>query len=183
MEFVFHRDDADRYKLTRPGEVFRPRYVPAGIWLQLDDFTGSPIYQELLERDLVEAVIEAGDVSSGIARCASGACEMNSAGNSKTCGQQCCLESGHLGEHRCCECLREEQREERAKGLYCISPMESTFTWRSSDTHSVKREAVPLSHANYMTSTGCQGYTIVYKPEDITTFDFINQLKGSQNYP
>ena len=41
-----------------------------------------------------------------------------------------------------------------------MSPMESTFTWRSSDTHSVKREAFPLSHANYLTSTGCQGYTI-----------------------
>ena len=41
--FVFDADDADRYAATGAGELFRPRRLPAGIWLQLDEFEASPI--------------------------------------------------------------------------------------------------------------------------------------------
>ena len=38
--------------------------------------------------------------------------------------------------------------------------LEPSFTWRSSETHTVSRKAFTLTHANYLTSTACQGYTI-----------------------
>jgi len=53
VKFVFHPDDEARYSNLRPGDIFRPRYLPSGIWLQLDDFIGSPVFRELLDLDLV----------------------------------------------------------------------------------------------------------------------------------
>ena len=72
----------------------------------------------------------------------------------------CFFALGHEGPHRCRDCCLQDKCVEKAKGLYCISPMESTFTWRSSETHTVNRKAFTLTHANYLTSTACQGYTI-----------------------
>ena len=33
---------------SQKGQLFRPRYLPAGIWLQVDDFVDSPICSEVL---------------------------------------------------------------------------------------------------------------------------------------
>ncbi len=38
--------------------------------------------------------------------------------------------------------------------------METTFTWRSSETHSVRRIGFALTHAFFLTSTASQGQTI-----------------------
>ena len=52
--FLFHDDDKARYDECAPGQLFRPRYLPAGIWLRVHGFEESPISQEareLLQRD------------------------------------------------------------------------------------------------------------------------------------
>ena len=36
-----------RCRQTRPSEFFRPRRAPTGIWLQFDDFTQSPTWDNL----------------------------------------------------------------------------------------------------------------------------------------
>ena len=38
--------------------------------------------------------------------------------------------------------------------------VESVFSWRSSETHTVRCTGFPLTHANYLTSTASQGQTI-----------------------
>ena len=48
VDIVMHPDDARLYASARPGEIFRPRYLPAGKWLQVDDFASCQIWQELL---------------------------------------------------------------------------------------------------------------------------------------
>ena len=154
VDFVFEARDRERYThAERNGELFIPRFLAAGIWLQLDNFAGGPVYQDLLEGDLVQEV-DHGSSGSNSMPCEGGIC--SGCYGSAPCSKEC----GHEGEHRCAECLRNARREERARGLYCLSPMESTFSWRSSDVHSVRRQAFTLTHANYMTSTGCQGFTI-----------------------
>ena len=47
VDFVFHEDDARAYKATGPGELFRPRYLPTGIWLQVDNLKDLPTGAEL----------------------------------------------------------------------------------------------------------------------------------------
>jgi len=47
VDFVFHEDDARRYRETRPGELFRPKRMPTGVWLQVDDFQDSPSWESL----------------------------------------------------------------------------------------------------------------------------------------
>ena len=47
-----------------------------------------------------------------------------------------------------------------ARSLLLYKPVEAEFTWRSSDTHSVRRTGFPLTHANYLSSTASQGQTI-----------------------
>ena len=47
VDFVFHEDDDRRYRETRPGELFRPRGMPTGIWLQVDKFKDSPTWTSL----------------------------------------------------------------------------------------------------------------------------------------
>lgn len=51
VDFVFHEDDARRYRETQPGQFFRPRRLPTGLWLQVDDFADSPTWASL--KDLV----------------------------------------------------------------------------------------------------------------------------------
>ena len=40
------------------------------------------------------------------------------------------------------------------------APVEQEFTWRSSDTHTVKRIGFALTHASYLSSTASQGQTL-----------------------
>ena len=47
VDFVFHEDDVRRYRETGPGELFRPKRMPTGIWLQLDKFNDSPTCESL----------------------------------------------------------------------------------------------------------------------------------------
>ena len=47
-----------------------------------------------------------------------------------------------------------------ACSLLLYKPVEVEFTWRSSDTHSVKRTGFALTHAHYLTSTASQEQTI-----------------------
>ena len=113
--FVFHDDDRARYHACGAGGLFRPRYQPAGIWLQVDDFTESPIFEDVL------LLLD---------------------------------EDGP-----CCSCCHGVAKH-RAKGLYLFSPTEAEFTWRSSETHTVKRLGFALTHADYLTSTASQGQTL-----------------------
>jgi len=46
--FLFKEEDRLRYDQAAAGELFRPRYQPAGIWLDVDDFEDSPIWEEAL---------------------------------------------------------------------------------------------------------------------------------------
>lgn len=48
VDFVFHDEDARRYKDATPGEIFRPRRLPSGVWLQVDKFGGCPIWEALI---------------------------------------------------------------------------------------------------------------------------------------
>ena len=48
VDFVFKDEDRLRYNACPPGELFRPRYLPAGIWMEVDDFQDSPIRAEVL---------------------------------------------------------------------------------------------------------------------------------------
>jgi hypothetical protein len=47
VDFVFHEDDARRYRETGPGEFFRPKRMPTGIWLEVDSFQDSPTWESL----------------------------------------------------------------------------------------------------------------------------------------
>ena len=47
VDFVFHEKDARRYGKTGPGEIFRPKRLPTGIWLQVDKFENSPSWVSL----------------------------------------------------------------------------------------------------------------------------------------
>jgi hypothetical protein len=104
--FVFNEEDSGQYAATGAGEMFRPRCLPAGIWLQLDDFSSSPIH---------------GDVRG---------------------------------------LLTGDEAEKQAKGLFFLPVMEDTFSWRSSENHAITRYGFTLTHANYLTSTAAQGFTI-----------------------
>ena len=47
VDFVFHEDDVARYRQTGPGELFKPKRMPTGLWLQVDDFADSPSWASL----------------------------------------------------------------------------------------------------------------------------------------
>ena len=51
VDFIFHEDDARRYRETGPGEIFRPKRLPTGIWLEVDGFENSPTWASL--KDLI----------------------------------------------------------------------------------------------------------------------------------
>lgn len=101
--FAFKEEDRVRYNACQAGELFRPKFSPAGIWLQVDDFTDSPIDEEL---------------------------------------------AGFVDDEGC------------RKGLHSYAPIEATFTWQSSETHTVRRTGFPLTHEKFLTSTACQGLTV-----------------------
>jgi hypothetical protein len=103
VDFVFKEEDRARYHSCQAGELFRPRFLPAGVWLQVDDFLESPICEEL---------------------------------------------DGLVGD------------EQARRGMLLYPPIEATFTWRSSEVHTVRRIGFPLTHEKFLTSTASQGQTI-----------------------
>jgi len=112
VEFLFKDEDRARYNLCGPGELFRPRYQPAGIFLAIDDFDQSPIWEESLP------FVQGGDSDTRV------------------------------------------DQAKRAKGLLLFEPTETEFSWRSSETHTVRRTGFALTHASFLTSTAAQGQTI-----------------------
>ena len=48
----------------------------------------------------------------------------------------------------------------RSGWVLIFGSLEEEFSWRSSQTHNVRRIGYPLTHADYMTSTASQGQTI-----------------------
>ena len=54
----------------------------------------------------------------------------------------------------------ERKQEERAKGLFFLPAMETECTFKSTETHSVRRAGFTLTHAFYLTATASQGQTI-----------------------
>ena len=52
------------------------------------------------------------------------------------------------------------EQEKRAKGLFYLPAMQSTFSWQSTEKHDITRQGFTLTHANYLTSTAAQGHTI-----------------------
>lgn len=116
VDFLFKEEDRTRYATCGAGELFRPKFCPAGIWLHVDDFRDSPVWEDamlLMPQD----------------------------------DGECCS---------CCNGVTAAY----AKGLLLFEPIETTFAWRSSETHSVRRVGFPLTHASYLTSTASQGQTI-----------------------
>ena len=53
IDYVFADSDKAGYRGTPAGAMFQPRYLPAGIWLQVDNYTEGVLADELL--DLVAA--------------------------------------------------------------------------------------------------------------------------------
>ena len=53
-----------------------------------------------------------------------------------------------------------EEAEQLTRSLSLYKPVQQEFTWRSSQTHTVRRTGFPLTHARYMTSTAVQGQTL-----------------------
>eukprot|EP00959_Pyramimonas_sp_CCMP1952_P341495 7153685-Pyramimonas_sp.AAC.1 len=47
--FEFHADDERDYEECAPGQLFRPRYLPQEICMQVHGFKESPIYKEVAE--------------------------------------------------------------------------------------------------------------------------------------
>ena len=126
--FLFQEEDQRRYDSCGPGQLFRPGHLPAGLWLQVDDFTDSPMWEECMP--LVE--------------------------NAEDSRYQ--HQAPDYSSHVYAWC--QHRRSMRARGLLCYTPVVSEFTWRSSETHTVRRTGFPLSHAYYLTSTASQGQTI-----------------------
>ena len=48
VAFVFHEGDEKQCRQTGPGQFFRPQGTPTGSWLQVDDFTQSPTWDNLM---------------------------------------------------------------------------------------------------------------------------------------
>ncbi|CAK0887182.1 unnamed protein product [Prorocentrum cordatum] len=49
VSFEFHADDERDYEECAPGQLFRPCFLPQGIWLHVHGFQESPIYKEVAE--------------------------------------------------------------------------------------------------------------------------------------
>lgn len=103
VAFAFKDEDSQRYRTYQGGDLFRPKFLPAGVWLLVDDFKESPIADDL-----------EGFVSDALVR----------------------------------------------PGLHLYTPIEATFTWRSSESHTVRRTGFALTHEKFLTSTASQGQTI-----------------------
>ncbi len=67
VSFEFHPDDEQGYEECPPGKIFRPRFLPQGIWMQVHGFKESPIYQEVAET-LLQGVDDSDDDGQAEAR-------------------------------------------------------------------------------------------------------------------
>ena len=47
VSFIFHEDDDRRYRETAAGEIFRPRRMPTGVWLEVDQVDDLPAWESL----------------------------------------------------------------------------------------------------------------------------------------
>ena len=128
VSFLFHDEDHARYQESAAGEIFRPRFQPAGVWLHVDDFVTSPIAEEVAARgaDLAEdtTFISVKPYFDNVVA------------------------------------WWRHKQEQRAAGLLLYDPVEATFTWRSSETHTVKRTGFALTHERFLTSTASHGQTL-----------------------
>ena len=134
VDFLFKEEDRIRYNAAAPGELFRPTYLPAAIWLQVHDFIDSPVHA-----DALPFVSSAEDLALF---------------------HQC--EDDHAPDESLAQAMAAKKQpcELRAKGLLCYEATEVDFKWRSSEIHAVKRVGFCLRHANFFTSTASQGQTL-----------------------
>lgn len=49
VDIAFHHQDRQLYNQTPAGQVFRPVHLPHGVWLQVDNFEGQPLWEDILE--------------------------------------------------------------------------------------------------------------------------------------
>ena len=128
VDFFFNDEDRARYNACLPGEIFRPRCQPAGVWLQVDDYVTSPLCSEALP--LVKDTSEDADAPPARPYFA------------------------HV------VAWWRHKQQQRARGLLLYRPVEAEFSWRSSETHTVKRTGFALTHERFLTSTASQGQTL-----------------------
>ena len=130
VDYVFAESDLAKYLETPSGELFRPRFLPLGIWLQIDNF-----HQGVLADEVFELVSEPQEDSQQES------------------------EPGFIGPRRTDEWWEVRQMR-RAKGLFLLPVMTDYFKFQSRGTHPVKRNGFPVTHAAFHTSTSVQGYTL-----------------------
>ena len=130
VDYVFEHTDLERYLQVPAGEIFCPRFLPQGIWLQVDNFTQGVLEKELL--DLVAASPE---------------------------DRRHELDPGFIGPLQNDEWWRARQ-ESRARGMFLLPVMTDYFKFQSRGTHPVKRSGFAVTHAGFHTSTSVQGHTI-----------------------
>jgi hypothetical protein len=128
VAFFFHEEDQARYNACAPGELFRPRFQPAGVWLQVDDYVTSPLSSAALR--LVKNPEEDADAPPARPYFAPVVAWWR------------------------------HKQQQRARGLLLYRPLEAEFSWRSSETHTVKRTGFALTHERFLTSTASQGQTV-----------------------
>ena len=49
VDFELHEQDRLRYAATAPGELFHPNFLPAGIWVSVDNYDKCPIWESFVE--------------------------------------------------------------------------------------------------------------------------------------
>ena len=130
IDYVFADSDRAAYRDTPAGVMFRPRYLPAGIWLQVDQYT-----EGVLAGDLFELVADPEDL------------------------RRCDEESGLIGPRRDDQWW-EMRQSARAKGLLLLPVTTDYFKFQSRGTHPVKRSGFAATHAAFYTSTSAQGHTL-----------------------
>ena len=131
--FIFEQQDKARYAAAGAGDLFRPKHQPAGIMLQVDGFTDSPVNEEALDFVTSEADQRfiADDMDDLYRR---------------------------YGAH--VVSWRLQERDRRARGLLCLEPSEVQFRWKSTALHEVTRTGFCLTHGAFFTSTSAQGQTL-----------------------
>lgn len=130
VDYAFADSDRAGYGATPAGQMFHPRFLPMGIWLQVDNFT-----QGVLADEILELVAEPPDL------------------------RQCDSEPGFIGP-RPSEQWWEAQQSARARGLFLLPVTTDHFKFLSRGTHPVKRSGFAITHAAFHTSTSVQGHTI-----------------------
>lgn len=49
VDFELHEHDRNRYGHCRPGELFHPHFLPAGLWVSVDNYDKCPIWQTFMD--------------------------------------------------------------------------------------------------------------------------------------